>query len=178
VALLPPPTWAVPVDPDASLPEPPTTGFVDALTPSADAVVPASAPPAWAAPVESEELLPPPSWAAPVDPDAVLPLPPLPALVASTALWPAAPADADGAVWVPLAWTAPVELEELLPPPTWAVPVEPVELLSPGVTEAGPPTVTAVCSEPALTCGFALADDTCTAPVELDAELLPPFDAA
>jgi hypothetical protein len=160
------------------LPEPPTTGFVDALTPSADAVMPASGPPAWAAPVEPEELLPPPSCAAPVDPETVLPLPPLPAFVASMALWPAAPAEADGVAWVPLAWTAPVESEELLPPPTWAVPVEPVELLSPGVTEAGLPTVTAVWPDPALTWGSALAEDTCTAPVEPDAELLPPFGAA
>jgi hypothetical protein len=83
----------------------------------------------------------------------------VPPLVPSWALWPAAVAEADGAVCVWLAWTAPVELEELLPPPTCAVPVDPAVWLSPDVTEAGLPALAVVCPEPAPTFGATAVGD-------------------
>jgi hypothetical protein len=113
----------------------------------------------------------------PAEPFAEFPLPPVPRFAASRTLRPTAVVDADGDVSVPLAWTAPVELEALLPPPTCAVPVEPDALLSPDVTEAGEPAEAEVWPELTLTLGSTVAGDTCTAPVESDVVLLPPFDA-
>jgi hypothetical protein len=66
-------------------------------------------------------------------------------------------------------------LEALLPPPICAVPVELDALLFPCVTEAGEPAVAVVFPAPTLALGFAACGDTCTAPVEPDAELLPPL---
>jgi hypothetical protein len=82
------------------LPEPPTEGFVAALTPAAEAVAPELGPPDWKAPDELEAVLPPPSCAAPVEPAAEFPLPPNPAPVASRACLPAAVPETDGLVCV------------------------------------------------------------------------------
>jgi hypothetical protein len=49
--------------------------------------------------------------------------------------------------------------------------------LFPCVTEAGEATVALVFPAPALALGSTACGDTCTAPVEPDAELLPPFAA-
>src|SRR5205823_11727402 len=113
-----------------------------------------------------------PSCIAPVDPFAELA--PLPLLVGAPARTeaPAAFAEREGLVLRPLAWTTPVELPAVFPPPSCAAPVEFVAVLLPDPpTDVGALTDAPAVDDPTPADGFTDVLPAWTVPVEPDALL-------
>jgi hypothetical protein len=115
----PPPICTVPFEPDAVLPPPvPVPIGPPAVVPPAPAVGVTCRPDDWTAPLDAVAVLPPPTCAAPVESVALLPLVLGPGGEATVTVWPAPVAEAAGDALGDDDWTAPLDPDAVLPPPT------------------------------------------------------------
>jgi hypothetical protein len=119
---------------------------------------------------------PPPTWSVPVEPSAEFPDPSIPIGPLTETGSPAGGAAlAAGLLWTPLTCAAPVEPDAVLPPPTCTAPVELEALLSPLPMATGAAALAVMPPVRVETFGFTAAGEDCTAPVDREAVLLPPF---
>jgi len=126
-------------------------------------------------PSEPVDVFPPPTCTAPVEFPAVLPEPATPAVrPTDDESPPLGVAVAVGDAWMPLTWTVPVELEELLPPPNCTAPVVLDALLPPAPTAAGADTVIELVRVDRCARGRVENGEDCTTPVDPEVVLAPP----